>query len=220
MSNFSARVPVNLLQATNAALAALGHGPNNFSVPAYAGPTASYALLHAWGDPVFEANVTAQPGVVILSGADPVSTTSAVAAGVSTEWGGDAKPLTGVVTPGLYTKDNVLWYVIQTYDTATWPDPSLVPALVRMAKIPGQALPWVQPIDQFDAYKLVNPFTGEGDLCTHNGQEWFVSQADGAGNNIWEPGVFGWTVVGESPRDYVTHNSDPVFYNNQGLVYG
>jgi hypothetical protein len=67
--------------------------------------------------------------------------------------------------------------------------------LIRRAKIPGEALPWVQPLDQFDAYKLVNPFTNAGDLCTHNGFTWQVSQADGAGNNVWEPGVFGWVQV-------------------------
>lgn len=233
MSNFSASLPVALLQATNDALELLGHGPNNFSVPAYAGPTASFALLHAWGDPVFQANVAAQPGVVIQEGIvivtpgqpdstneDPIALTSAVAATAGTEWGGDALPLTGVVTPGLYTKNEVLWYVIQTYDTATWPDPAVVPALVRMAKIPGQALPWVQPIDQFDAYKLVNPFTGAGDLCTHNGDTWQVTQADGSGSNVWQPGVFGWTIVGQVPLDYVTYNGDPVFYEGQGVTYG
>ena len=235
MSNFSASVPTHLMAATNDALELLGHGPNNFSVPAYAGPTASFALLHAWGDPVFQANVAAQPGVVIQEGIpvpppkpgdppstneDPIAMTSAVAATAGTEWGGDALPLTGVVTPGLYLNGTVLWYVIQTYDTATWPDPAVVPALVRMAKIPGQALPWVQPIDQFDAYKLVNPFTGAGDLSTDAGFQWYVTQADGAGNNVWEPGVFGWTKNGTAPQDYITYNADPVFYNGQGLING
>jgi len=78
---------------------------------------------------------------------------------------------------------------------ATYPDPAIIPALIRMAKIPGEALPWVQPIDQYDAYKLVNPFTGEGDRCTHEGFTWKVTQADGAGNNVYAPGVFGWTQV-------------------------
>ena len=230
MSNFSASVPVNLLDATNAALELLGHGPGNFSVPAYAGPTAGFALLHAWGDSLFEANVAAQPGVVIQQGIpipaggtneDPIAMTSAVAATAGTEWTGDAEPLTGVVTPGLYRDAaGVLWYVIQTYDTAIWPDPLLIPALVRLAKIPGESLPWVQPIDAFDAYKLVNPFTGEGDLCTHQGSEWQVTQADGAGNNVWEPGVFGWTIIGESPLDYMTYNGDPVFYEGTGVTYG
>ena len=83
-------------------------------------------------------------------------------------------------------RQGVLWWVIQAYDTAVYPNPILIPALIRQAKIPGQAEPWVQPLDQYDAYKLVNPFTSEGDLCTHNGSTWQVTQADGAGNNVWE----------------------------------
>ena len=57
--------------------------------------------------------------------------------------------------------------VIQPYNTATFPNPLAIPALIRRAKIPGEVLPWVQSLDQFDAYKLVNPFTGEPDRCTH-----------------------------------------------------
>jgi hypothetical protein len=131
--------------------------------------------------------------------------------------------LTGTVTPGLYRDDaGVLWWVIQSYDTAVYPDPLLIPALIRLAKVPGEVLPWVQPLDQFDAYKLVNAFTGDGDRCTHEGSEWVVTQADGAGNNVWEPGVFGWTVVNNPapPLDYVTYNGDPVFYNGEGVTYG
>ena len=194
MSNFSASILAANMDAANDTLELAGHGPGNFSVPAYAGPTATVALLHAWGDPVFEAAVTAIPGVTITQGTDPADMTTAAATAKGVTWGQDALPLTGTVTPGLY-KDaaGVLWWVIQSYNTATYPDPLVIPALIRMAKIPGESLPWVQPLDQFDAYKLVNPFTGEGDLCTHNGSDWQVSQADGSGNNVWEPGVFGWT---------------------------
>jgi hypothetical protein len=74
--------------------------------------------------------------------------------------------------------------------------PGWVQALVRRwARVPGSVAPWVQPLDQFDAYKLLNPFTGQPDKATHNGQTWRVSQADGAGNNVWAPGAFGWVVV-------------------------
>ena len=192
--NFSASIPVAQMQAANATLESQGFGPNNFSVPAYAGPSPSHALLHCWHSPVFEVAVAAIPGVVIQQGlADPVATTTAVANTANTDWSNEAKPLTGTVTPGLYRDaDDVLWWVIQSYDTAIWSDPTIIPALIRRAKIPGEALPWAQPLDQFDAYKLVNPFTGTGDLCTHNGFTWKVVQADGAGNNVWEPGVFGW----------------------------
>lgn len=170
------------------------YGPNNFSIPAYAGPSPSVALLHAWGDAEFEAAVASIPGVTITQGTDPVASTSIAAEAAGATWGSDALPLTGTVIPGLYVdSENVLWWVIQSYDTAVYPAPILLPALIRMAKIPGEAPPWVQPLDQFDAYKLVNPFTGEGDLCMHGGFTWQVTQADGSGNNVWEPGVFGWT---------------------------
>jgi len=204
MSNFSASIPVADMAEANAFLEGTDgnpqntnkFGPNNFSVPAYAGPTATVALLHAWGDPVFEAAVTAIPNVTIVQGLDPKATTTAAAAAKSTSWSADAKPLTGTVTPGLYVDSGgILWWVIQSYNTAIYPDPTVIPALIRMAKVPGEALPWVQPLDQYDAYKLVNAFTGTGDLCTHNGFTWKVTQADGSGNNVWEPGVFGWTKV-------------------------
>jgi len=191
--NFSASIPVAQMQTANETLENAGFGPNNFSVPSYDGPSPAFGLLHSWNDPVFEAAVDAIPGAVIQQGlANPIVTTSALAG----EWSADAKPLTGNVTPGLYRDaEDILWWVIQAYNTATYPDPILIPALIRLAKVPGEVLPWVQPIDQFDAYKIVNAFTGKPDECTHNGEHWKVTQADGAGNNIWEPGVFGWTKV-------------------------
>lgn len=212
MSNFSASIPAANMRAANDLLnntaqtpGKKSYGPGNFSVPAYAGPTASVALLHAWGDPAFEAAVALIQGVIIETGDDPVVMTSLVAESTGATWGQDALPLTGVVSPGLYRDEgSVLWWVIQSYDTAVYPEPILIPALIRMAKIPGETLPWVQPIDQYDAYKLVNPFTGQPDRCTHNGFEWQVTQADGAGNNVWEPGVFGWTTAVKKSRSSKT----------------
>lgn len=171
-------------------------GPNNFSVPAYDGPSPTVALLHTWGDPAFEEAVAALPDVTIQQGTDPASITTLVAETSGATWGQDAKPLVGNVTPGLYRDaENVLWWVLQSYDTAIWPDPLLIPALIRLVKVPGTVEPWQQPLDQYDAYKLINPFTGQPDQCLHNGDQWQVVQADGTGNNIWEPGVFGWEVV-------------------------
>jgi hypothetical protein len=88
-----------------------------------------------------------------------------------------------------------LWYVIQAYNTATYPDPTIIPALIRRCKEPGVAAPWKQPIDAFDAYKLLNSFTGKPDQATYGGFTWKVTQADGSGNNVWQPGVFGWTKI-------------------------
>lgn len=195
-SNFSAAIPVASMTAANAALNEAGFGPSNFSVPAFDGPSPGFAMLHAWGNPAFEDAVAAISDVVIVIGEDPIAMTTDVATICDATWGQDALPLAGNVTPGLYKDElGILWWVIQPYDTAVYPFPELIPALVRSAKVPGSVLPWQQPIDQYDAYKLVNPFTGQPDRCTHNGSEWVVTQADGAGNNVWEPGVFGWEIV-------------------------
>lgn len=51
----------------------------------------------------------------------------------------------------------------------------------------GEILPWEQP-DSTNAYKL-------GDKVTHNGKTWECTDVDGAGNNTWEPGVYGWTEI-------------------------
>ena len=66
------------------------------------------------------------------------------------------------------------------------------PALIRRARVPGETAPWIQPTDSFDAYKLVNPFTGQPDTCTYSGKTLKVTLADGAGNNVWVPGQYGW----------------------------
>lgn len=46
--------------------------------------------------------------------------------------------------------------------------------------------PWVQPLGATDAYK-------KDDKVSHNGKVW-KSDID---NNVWEPGVYGWTEVHE-----------------------
>lgn len=50
----------------------------------------------------------------------------------------------------------------------------------------GEALPWVQP-------ESTNPYM-TGDKVTHVGKTW-ESTID---NNVWEPGVYGWTEVAEA----------------------
>jgi hypothetical protein len=51
----------------------------------------------------------------------------------------------------------------------------------------GGPTAWVQPSGEHDAYKM-------GDIVMHNDQTWIVTQTDANGNNVWEPGVFGWEV--------------------------
>jgi len=185
----------DLLNNTSQTPGVKSYGPSNFSVAAYAGPTATVALLHSWGDPEFEAAVASIPNVTITQGTDPVAMTTDAAEAAGATWGTDAAPLTGNVSIGLYQDDEgTLWWVKQPYNTAIYQNPSELPAQIEPARVPGVAVTWYQPSAEYP-FKLVNSFTGQPDTCTHNGFTWKVTQADGAGNNVWEPGVFGWTKV-------------------------
>lgn len=209
--SFSAIIPVAAMAAANEFLANAGQtpdptrgqwGPSNFSVPAYAGSSATHATMHSWDIPGFRDDVAKISGVVIKDSVvaeepakTPAETVTTATAEVGAGWSQSAKPLTGIVTPGLHIKDGVLWWVIQSYNANVYQDPTVIPALVRRARVPGEAAPWVQPLDQYDAYKLVNAFTGKPDTCTYQGKTWKVTQADGSGNNVWAPGVYGWSEV-------------------------
>jgi hypothetical protein len=133
----------------------------------------------------------------------PVITTSdfnGAATAAALAWADDRPPLpaSGNVTAGqVYTYGGEMWFVIQSFSRTTYPNPpATYPALIRLLRAPWRLYPWSQPIDQYDAWKLVNPLTGAPDECTHIGYRWRVSQADGSGNNVWEPSVFGWTNLG------------------------
>lgn len=54
------------------------------------------------------------------------------------------------------------------------PDPDIIPE-------------WEQP-DSTNAYKL-------GDKVTCDGKTWECTEVDGAGNNTWKPGDYGWTEI-------------------------
>ena len=211
--SFTAIIPVASMAAANTFLENSGDtpdptrgkwGPDNFSVPAYAGAAPTHAMFHSWDIAGFREDVAKIVGVVIKDSnptdpevpapTTPEATTKEAAAAVGATWGQDAKPLTGVVTPGLYVNDDGLWWVIQGYNTATYPDPLLIPALIVRARVPGEIVPWYQT-GQHDAFKLVNAFTGLPDRCTYQGKTWVVTLADGSGNNIWAPGAYGWTEV-------------------------
>ena len=193
-------IPAASLLAANAALESAGFGPSNFSVVSFTGGKATHAALHAWHDAAFVAAVKAIAGVVTDEGTgDPVARTKALIEAQGAQWGAQAPvlPATGnVATGGLYRYEGELWTVIQTFNRTTYPaHPSTYPALIRRTIVPGVRAPWVQPIDQFNAYKLVNPFTGKPDEVTHAGKAWKVTLADGAGNNVWVPGQYGWGEV-------------------------
>lgn len=65
---------------------------------------------------------------------------------------------------------------------SSW-EPQNSPSLWVRVDNPAEEWPeWIQPMGSTDAYSM-------GAKVSHNDQHW-ISDYD---NNIWEPGVFGWT---------------------------
>lgn len=79
----------------------------------------------------------------------------------------------------------VLYKVLQAHTSQTGWEPENAPSLWAKVLIPDDAVipEWEQP-------DSTNPYSS-GDKVTHNGKTW-VSNID---NNVWEPGVYGWTEV-------------------------
>lgn len=83
--------------------------------------------------------------------------------------------------------DGTLYKVLQDHTSqADW-TPEAAPSLFAKVLIPDpEVIPeWEQP-------DSTNPYM-QGDKVTHNGKTW-VSDID---NNVWEPGVYGWSEVVE-----------------------
>ena len=82
-----------------------------------------------------------------------------------------------------YKYNGLLYKVLQAHTTLAGWTPDITPAL--FTRVSTDEWPeWVQPTGAQDAYMA-------GDKVTHNGQH-YISDVD---NNVWEPGVYGWTEV-------------------------
>lgn len=83
--------------------------------------------------------------------------------------------------------DPQLYQVLQDHVSAAEWTPDTATSLYKAIGITEDRYPtWVQPLGATDAYN-------KGDKVSHNGSRW-VSDVD---NNVWEPGVYGWTEVTE-----------------------
>ena len=78
-----------------------------------------------------------------------------------------------------------LFRCLQAHTSQDGWEPENAPALWAKVLIPDtDVIPeWEQP-------DSINPYSA-GDKVTHNGKTW-VSDVD---NNVWEPGVYGWSEV-------------------------
>jgi len=195
-------IPAANLAAANAALAAFGPGIH-FSVSGLGAAGLTHGALHDWGgDPAYATAIKALPGVIVdETVGEPGDRLRALFAGVNAQWPVVAPPLpdSGLTVAGRVYSFGAgeLWLSIVAFNRTTFSGPpsGLAPSIIRRRRWPGEVLPWVQPIDQFDAYRVTDPITGQPDQVTFGGQTWRVSQGDGAGNNVWQPGVFGWVQV-------------------------
>ena len=81
--------------------------------------------------------------------------------------------------------DGALYKCLQAHTSQPDWTPTAAPSLWAKVLIPdpGTIPEWEQP-------DSTNPYMA-GDKVTHNGKTW-VSDID---NNVWEPGVYGWTEV-------------------------
>ena len=83
--------------------------------------------------------------------------------------------------------DGILYTVLQAHTSQAGWKPTAAPSLFAKVLIPDPTVipEWEQP-------ESTNPYA-KGDKVKHNGKTW-VSDID---NNVWEPGVYGWTEVAE-----------------------
>ncbi len=80
-----------------------------------------------------------------------------------------------------------LWRCLQDHTSQDGWEPNSAPSLWAKVLIPDETVvpEWEQP-------DSTNPYSA-GDKVMHNGKTW-VSDVD---NNVWEPGVYGWSEVSE-----------------------
>lgn len=81
--------------------------------------------------------------------------------------------------------DDTLYKCLTAHTSQPSWTPDVSPSLWVRVDDPHIEWPeWVQPVGSTDAYMA-------GDKVSHNNKHW-ISDVD---NNVWEPGVYGWTEV-------------------------
>lgn len=87
-----------------------------------------------------------------------------------------------------------LYKCVQAHRSQAGWEPQNTPALWTKIGDPSEEYPeWSQPLGAHDAYPL-------GAKVSYNGKEWVSDVA----NNVWEPGVYGWTEVAETEQEGVS----------------
>lgn len=80
-----------------------------------------------------------------------------------------------------------LYRVVQAHTTQAGWEPDIIPALFTEVPRPGEIPVWRQPTGAQDAYM-------KGDKVHYPDKDDPVWGSD-VDNNVWEPGVYGWTEI-------------------------
>ena len=137
------------------------------------------------GEEITKASNTGGIMFVTLAEAGSIdATTAAEHADLFSPWAYPVAYKTGQIRR--YT-DGKLYKCLQDHTSQEdWTPPAAVSLWVAVAD-PAEEWPeWSQPVGAHDAYN-------RGDKVSHNGQH-YTSDVDA---NVWEPGVYGWTVAEE-----------------------
>jgi hypothetical protein len=198
MANFSASIPVALVETANAHLDELGFGPNNFSIPASAdGVAATHAGFHCWHDAPFRAAIQDMvdsgnwTGLTVTDAGQMVEDIYVVSDGPpnfadhctaqALEWvqQADIWHQNPIMADDERTFDGKLWKSLIDYNV--WAPP------IGWREIVAVGYPaWVQPTGAHDAYKV-------GDRVSFNGANYESTIA----GNVWSPTAYpaGWLLL-------------------------
>lgn len=143
-----------------------------------------YVYIPYSKEELFERRVASQMSVAMqlcVQQADLTDEQALLVEALYPEWVSDTKYVTGCRV----RYDDILYKVLQDHTSQDIWTPDVAPSLFAKIIIedPDIIPEWEQPSNE-------HPFM-KGDKVTHNGKTW-ASDID---NNIWEPGVHGWTEV-------------------------
>ncbi len=130
-----------------------------------------------------EADKANRSRMAILAQIDPTTIEPELLkeSGLSRKW----EPGSFMSAGELVEHNESLYTVLQPHKSQSdWTPDTAVSLFAPLLTSPsGEILPWVQP-------ESTNPYQ-IGDKVTHNGKTWINDTA----NNVWEPGVYGWSEV-------------------------
>lgn len=131
-------------------------------------------------DDIYEQAEDLRAGTQALAAAAPDGVVLEQPYALYDEWSGDG---VAYEAGDVRQRGGLLYRCVQAHTSqATW-TPEDAPSLWTRIADPAQEWPeWIQPTGAHNAY-------AKGAKVSHNGKRW-VSDVD---NNVWEPGVYGWT---------------------------